>query len=124
MLQWRDIATWHEHPSRVCWRFETEHFKAIYACSGTNYFEPISDSVTRIRMTGELSVFAEQIPGLPTFIATRLKPRIEQWLVGMTMPNLKALPTAIERLLGEVHREVGSREYPLSVPLVANGNAP
>lgn len=124
MLQWRDIATWHDNPSRVCWRFETAHFKTLYTCSGTNYFEPVGDSATRIRMTGELCVFAEQIPGVPNFIAKRLRPRIEEWLVGMMMPNLEALPVAIEKLLSECQRTVYPSAFAKNTSVVFNGNVP
>ena len=106
-----------DNPSRVCWRFETAHLKTLYTCAGTNYFEPVGDSATRIRMTGELRVFAEQIPGVPNFIAKRLTPRIEEWLVGMMMPNLEALPVAIEKLLSEGQRTVCPSAFAKNTPL-------
>ena len=99
MLAWRDVAEWYGDPLRVEWRFETLHFESLFTCSGVNYFEPTTDLSAQIRLTGQLQVYPERVPGVPKFLAKRMGPTIEKWLINMITPNLKQLPRAIQALL-------------------------
>ena len=99
MLAWRDVALWHDDPKRIEWTFETSSFESLYRCSGTNYFDAVSNDQTRIRLTGSIEIFPENMPGVPKLLARRIAPSIEKWLVNMVTPNFAKLPHAIQALL-------------------------
>ena len=101
MTRWRDYATWNDDTHEVEWRFETEKFDRLYTCSGINYFEPDGQGSTVIRLTGDLEVYPENVPGVPKMLARRLRPTIEQFLIGMITPNLADLPRALQSHLDQ-----------------------
>lgn len=90
LLGWTDTAIWHPAEYKVEWDLATS-LSRLYECGGTNYFEPDPKDPknrTRIRITGNLAVHPERLPGVPRFIAARLGPQIETWILEMLTPNL------------------------------------
>lgn len=100
MTAWHDHATWDSAKHEVQWRFETLHFDTLYECSGIHYFspEPNPDGSegTRLRMTGDLRVYPERVPGVPKLLARSVRPKVEAFLIEMVTPNLKELPHAMQ----------------------------
>jgi len=99
MTTWRDYALWDNDRRLVEWRFETNHFESLYECAGTNYIEDDGAGGTRIRLTGDLLVYPERVPGVPKLLARRLRPKVESFLMSMVTPNLALLPKAVQALL-------------------------
>ena len=65
---WIDSALWTPAQYKVEWRqtAAVQRIADLYACAGTNYFEPDSRDpaqVTRVRVTGELTVYPDAFPG-------------------------------------------------------------
>jgi hypothetical protein len=99
MTNWRDYALWNDDEYSVRWRFETTYFERLYTCEGVNYFEENDIGGTQIRLTGELIVYPERVPGVPRLLAKRLQPKVESFLINLVTPNLKYLPKAVQALL-------------------------
>ena len=99
MTTWLDHALWNDANQTVTWRFETNHFETLYECSGINYFEEAADNQSVIRLTGDLRVYPERVPGVPRLLAKRLAPKVEEFLIGMVTPNLAQMPRAIQSFL-------------------------
>jgi hypothetical protein len=100
-LGWIDTAIWTPAAYKVDWTLTTK-LSRFYDCSGTNYFEPHPkepETATRIRITGTLEVHADRLPGVPSFIASRLKPQIEKFVVDMLAPNLTETASGLQRYL-------------------------
>ncbi len=101
MVTWIDHARWIDAQSHVHWRMETASLHGLYDCRGTNYLEDMGDGTTRIRLTGALEIYPEKVPGLPKFMAKRLRPHIERYLSHAITPNLQGMPRAVQRYLDE-----------------------
>ena len=102
ILAWLDTAVWVPTEYRVEWAQSTcvAGVAQLYNCSGVNYFEPHPDDPqhrTRIRITGNLQIHPERLPGVPRFLAERLAPQVEKFIVGLITPNLTDLATGLQR---------------------------
>ena len=55
--------------------------------------------VTIVQMSGEFVIHPEKVPGVPAFMARRLAPTLEKFVVGLLQPNLKRSNQAVESYL-------------------------
>jgi hypothetical protein len=102
ILAWLDTALWVPAEYRVEWMQSTcvAGVAQLYDCSGVNYFEPDPDDPQRrtcIRITGDLQIHPERLPGVPRFLAQRLAPQVEKFIVGLITPNLTDLAKGLQR---------------------------
>lgn len=101
LLGWTDSALWEPAKYKVDWTLTTS-LSRLYECGGTNYFEPDPKAAkkrTRIRITGDLHVHPERLPGVPSFLASRLGPQIEAWVLEMLTPNLTNVAAGLQGFL-------------------------
>jgi len=100
-LAWTDDALWIPAEYKVDWSLSTK-LGRLYDCSGTNYIEPdpqATDRRTRIRITGNLTVYTERVPGIPALLRQRLAPIIERFIVDLITPNLTSVAKGLDRYL-------------------------
>jgi len=100
-LTWLDKAEWVPREYKVNWSFKTS-LSGLFDCGGTNWFEPhpsAPETETRMRITGKIAVHPERVPGVPRFLARRLAPQIERFVIGMILPNLTELGHGLQRYL-------------------------
>jgi hypothetical protein len=101
MLSWTEEAIW--SPEKFCARWTIRNTLAhLYNCTGVNFFEPHSDnseSRTRIRITGHITIYPDKIPGVPTFVASRLIPKAEKLIVQLIKPDLIEVASALQKYL-------------------------
>jgi len=100
-LAWIDDAVWHPQDHKVHWTLST-NLGRLYDCSGINYFEPHPDNpegATRIRITGDLVVYPDKVPGVPKFLAKRLAPQVEKFIVNLITPNLTDVADGLQGYL-------------------------
>jgi hypothetical protein len=100
-LGWIDTAVWTPAEYKVDWVLTTGLSK-FYDCAGTNYFEPHPkepEAATRIRITGNLEVHASRLPAVPSFLASRITPQVEKFVVDMLAPNLTETAEGLQRYL-------------------------
>lgn len=98
MLGWIDTALWSPSAYKVDWAMSTS-LSAFYECSGTNYFEPYpkqEETATRVRVTGELTIFPDKLPGIPSFLGSRLAPQVEKFVVALLTPNMEDLAKGLQ----------------------------
>lgn len=101
MLGWIDTAIWTPAEHKVAWSHSTKMSK-LYDCSGVNWFEPDPrdpERSTRCRITGTLSIYPEKLPGVPGFLAKRLAPQIEKFVIHLITPNLTDLAKGLQGYL-------------------------
>jgi hypothetical protein len=101
-MGWIDTAVWTPAQHAVEWSQSmcSQGVAALYTCSGVNSFEPHPDDpqhATLIRVSGDLVLHADRLPGIPRFLASRLAPQVEQFIVGLVTPNLKGLAKGLQR---------------------------
>jgi hypothetical protein len=110
LMAWIDRALWTPADYKVEWAHSTcsSGVARLYGCSGVNFFGPDPDdpeNATRIRITGDLTVYPDQLPGVPGFIASRLAPQVEKFIIELIAPNLTDVASGLQRYLD---REGGS----------------
>lgn len=97
-LRWNDHATWHDADFYVDWVIETRAFTDAVRCSGRNSMIADGDG-TIVRLEGSLEISVKGIPGVPSFLAKRLAPQVERFIVGLITPNLKNTNTSLQDYL-------------------------
>lgn len=98
-LVWDDHATWNDAGSYVDWVIKPRAFRDAVHCAGRNLLIADGDHATVVRLTGDLAIDIREIPGVPTFLATRLAPQVEKFIVSLITPNLEQVNAGIERFL-------------------------
>ncbi|MGM0578889.1 MAG: hypothetical protein ACQEXJ_24415 [Myxococcota bacterium] len=102
-LGWTDEAIWYPTEFKVDYTLSTS-MSHLYECGGTNYFEPDPDDpegATLVRVTGDLTVFPNKLPGVPKFLGKKLAPQIEKFVVNLITPNLTDLGKGLQGYLDE-----------------------
>ena len=100
-LAWIDDALWSPAEYKVDWSLSTK-LGRLYDCAGTNYLEPdpkATDRRTRIRITGNLTVYPDRVPGIPALLSKHLAPIVERFIVDLITPNLTSVAKGLDRYL-------------------------
>lgn len=103
-LGWIDTAVWTPAEYKVDWEMSTT-MSAFYECSGTNYFEPFpgaEKAATRVRVGGNLVIHADRLPGIPSFLGSRLVPQVEKFVIALLTPNMEDLARGLQAYFDEV----------------------
>ena len=101
LLRWKDHAEWDDQTRQVKWRFETFHFDKLFECQGENLFETTDEGHTKITIAGNLDIYAERMPGVPKFLARKLKPQIENFISKLVGSNLADLANGLQKFLDQ-----------------------
>lgn len=101
MLRWDDFAEWDQADWACAWRLRTRAFTESVRCSGTNRFEAIGSTKTRVVLSGDLDIDVKSIPGVPRLLAGRLKPQVEKFIVSLITPNLEKVNESLGRFLDD-----------------------
>ena len=102
-LTWLDTADWSPAEYRVDWKIETSAGK-LYECSGTNYFGPDPtdpEGSTLMRVTGDLAIYPDRLPGVPGFLGRRMAPMVEKFVVNLLTPNLIEVSVGLQGYLDD-----------------------
>ena len=102
-LRWDDHADWNDELSHVDWVIKTRAFTESVTCAGRNSILAEGDDNTLVRLTGTLTINVRDIPGVPSFLAKRLAPQIEKFIVSLITPNLEEVNKSIQRYLDAEH---------------------
>lgn len=98
MMRWDDFATWDDQARHVDWRIELATMKEQVRCSGRNRFIAEGDS-TRVILTGDLQIDLKKVPGVPGFMAGKIAPQVEKFIVMLITPNLQKVNSSLEDFL-------------------------
>lgn len=101
LLRWKDHAEWDQQARTVKWRFEAFHFDKLFDCQGENRFESTAEGHTRITIDGDLDIYPERMPGVPRFLAKKLKPKIESFISNLVGSNLADLAGGLQKFLDQ-----------------------
>lgn len=97
-LQWDDHASW-DASAFVCnYEIKTRVFTEAVRCVGRNTFTEDGDG-TKVVLTGDFNITNLKIPGVPSFLAKKMIPKVEQFIVGLITPNLERTNEAVGAFL-------------------------
>lgn len=91
LFQWKDFALWKDDEHCVEFRIESFVAKNLYTLQGVNYFIPVGDNKTELKITFNLDIYPERLPGVPSFLAKRAKGPIEDLVKRLLTPNLTSV---------------------------------
>lgn len=97
-LRWDDHATWDASTNTCAFDIKTRAFPDAVTCTGTNTFAE-RDGGTVVTLEGTFEVSIGAIPGVPSFLAKRIVPQVEKFIVALIQPNLAATNDAVGRFL-------------------------
>ncbi|MFT4975260.1 MAG: hypothetical protein ACI8S6_001147 [Myxococcota bacterium] len=98
MLCWDDYAEWFDAKRDCSWRLSIPALPDQVQCKGHNTFIEDGDQ-TRVVLTGELTIQADRVPGVPRILARRLAPQIEKFIVQLITPNLQKVNDSLGAFL-------------------------
>ncbi len=98
MLSWTDRATWDAEALTCEWRVEPHSFADAVTCHGRHTFVE-ADGGTRLEMRGILRIDAAKVKAVPRFVASRVGPIVEEFLVARIQPNMVEVSRGLARYL-------------------------
>ncbi len=97
-LRWDDFAAWHADTQHCEWRISTRVFTEAVRCAGSTRLIAEGEG-TRVVLEGDLEIDVTKVPGIPKFMAKRIAPQAEKFIVNLITPNLEKTNEAIEQYL-------------------------
>lgn len=98
MLRWTDYATWNEDEWTCDWNLVLGFLQEAVSVSGTTSFAESSNRTT-VTIAGDITIKAEKIPGVPRFMAGKIGPVVEKFVINLIKPNLKMTSQGIANYL-------------------------
>ena len=96
LLSYNDAAVWNQN-EYVCYFTETPiDGSEIYKCVGKNTFLEQGNK-TLLTISFELIIHPEKIPGVPSFIAKSIAPKIEKIISKEVVKNLASTSKVVEK---------------------------
>lgn len=97
MVTWTDYAFWRHERQQAEWKLEPRVGGRLFECTGTTtVLAGARDGACRIQIRGRISVYPERLPGVPRLLAGTVRGKIEEFVVGMIVPNLKSLSVGVQ----------------------------
>ena len=96
LLSWDDHATWTASTKSCSWRLQPLRGTRLFECSGTTSVVAEGEG-TRLTIAIDLVIYPENVPGVPRFIAKRIKPQAEKVISEKLVGNMRALSVSIRR---------------------------
>jgi hypothetical protein len=101
IFSWKDIADWNNETHSVDYSLESFLANDLFDAKGTNTFTALGDDKTELKISCEVSIYPEKIPGVPRLIAGKVKPMVESLIEKILAPNLTSLGTGLNKYFSE-----------------------
>lgn len=98
LFAWKDTAVWDDDKHEVTYVLESFVSSEIFSARGHNYFVPQGEA-TKLRITCEIDIYPEKIPGIPSILGGKLRQPLEELIKSMLAPNLTSLGKGINAFL-------------------------
>ncbi|MBK8479843.1 MAG: hypothetical protein IPL40_01490 [Proteobacteria bacterium] len=99
MLAWFDEAVWNAETLACQWRLESAKARDIFTCTGTTTLKATGEGSCAFHLSAELHVYPEHVPGVPGFLARRVREPLEQFVANLLRPNLTSVAKAVQTYL-------------------------
>jgi len=105
LFQWKDYALWNDEEHCVEFKIESFYANNLYDLSGKNCFKPVGDDKTELKVSFNLEIHPENLPGVPKFVAKRVKGAIEQLVKRLLTPNLNSLAKGLTDYFDSINKQ-------------------
>lgn len=96
LFSWKDTAVWIEEKNAVEYKIESLWGNDLYEAKGINTFSEVGDGKTKLKVTCEINIHADRIPGVPSFLAKKMLPTVEALIKKILEPNLTSLAKGLD----------------------------
>jgi hypothetical protein len=90
LLSWEDTAEWDSQTLSVTYELRSFVSAEIFQARGRNTFTA-EGGQTRLEVDVEVEIRPEKVPGVPRFVASLVKPAVEELIKKILTPNLTSL---------------------------------
>lgn len=101
LLSWKDTAIWDQKARTVSYELQSFVVNDLFEAKGKNYFTDGGNQTTELKVTCEINIYPEKIPGIPKLLMKKTKPLIEKVIEKMLQPNLTSLGKGLKSYLDE-----------------------
>lgn len=102
LVAWFDRATWDEESLSCSWQIEAVVGKEVFSCQGRTTIQADGDGACEFRLSAELRVDPDRVPGVPRFLARKLQEPLERFIGNAIRPNLTSIASAVQRYLDQL----------------------
>lgn len=104
MMSWKDHALWHDDELFVEWHLETFYQQDLFRCRGRTTFMESGERKTEMVLEANLEVNASAIPGVPSFLGSKISLQVEAFIAKLISPNLNNLAKGVRAYLDAGNR--------------------
>ena len=99
LFSWKDFALWHNE--KHCVEYQLESFLAndLFEAKGLNSFTAVGPDKTELKISCQIKLYPEKVPGVPKLLARTILPGIEAILEKVLGPNLTSLGKGLNEYL-------------------------
>lgn len=98
LLSWFDRATWNEEELVCNWQLESITDNKVFTCIGSTTMRNEGEGSTFV-IDADLQIDANKVPGVPKFLASRIKEPLERFIASTLRPNLTKTAQAVQEYL-------------------------
>ncbi|MFH1132273.1 MAG: hypothetical protein V1754_13125 [Pseudomonadota bacterium] len=99
LAAWLDKAEWDEKTLVCTWAVESVIAKNVFDCKGTTTISDEGDGTSLFVMDAELHIHTDKVPGVPKFLANKVRAPLEKFIANALSPNLTSISNAVQKYL-------------------------
>jgi len=100
LIAWNDRAAWNQEDLSCAWEIEAIVGRDFFSCKGNTTIREDGDG-SIFTLQGELTVDPNKVPGVPRFLARKLKNPLERFIARAISPNLTSIAKAVQQYLDQ-----------------------
>lgn len=104
LFSWKDTAFWHNDQYFVEYQLESFWANDLYKAQGKNTFTALSPQKTELKITCEVTIFADKVPGVPKFLVKKVLPSVEELIRKILQPNLSGLGQGLAQYFSQLDK--------------------
>lgn len=97
IFSWKDVANWDNENYNVNYQLQSFLANDLFDARGKNYFSDLGDGRTEIKITCDVTIYPEKVPGVPRLLAKKVTPMIENLIEKLLAPNLTSLGEGLKK---------------------------
>jgi hypothetical protein len=101
LISWFDRAAWNEESLSCVWSIEAVVGRECFSCTGTTTITAQGEGASHFNLQGELIIDPDKVPGVPRFLARKLRGPLERFIAKAISPNLTSVASAVQKFLDE-----------------------
>ncbi|MDD9952447.1 MAG: hypothetical protein OXT67_12875 [Zetaproteobacteria bacterium] len=101
LMRWKDSAHWNDETKQVQYKLASFVGNQLFSAEGTNEFLADGEQRMILKVSCQVEIHGDAIPGIPKILSRRATPMIEKLIERMIAPNITSLGSGIKSYLQE-----------------------